>query len=73
MPTKTVRVKAKPGRVARTAPRGQLIPEDRFVSVPWTAYMDRLVNVHKDVIVEDAKPAAVATKPATPANKEKEA
>lgn len=70
MPAKNVRVKAKPGRVARTSPTGDFIPEDRFVPVPHTNYVDRLINHHKDLIVEPAKEAAPAPKPAPKADAE---
>lgn len=52
MPTQRIKVKAVEGRVVRTAPRGDMIPFDRFVSVPHTGYIDRLINFHGDLIVE---------------------
>ncbi len=44
-----VTIKAVEGRVARVSPRGHAIPHDRYVTVPLTPYLDRLINVHKDV------------------------
>lgn len=49
MPANYVKVKAKPGRVARTSARGDFIPEDRFVSVHKTPYITRLIEHHEDL------------------------
>lgn len=48
-------VRTKPGRVARTAPRGDLIPTDRFIAVQPSAYIDRLINIHGDIEVQPSK------------------
>lgn len=47
-----VSVRTKPGRVARNGPTGQFIPDNAFVSVLRTPYIERLINVHKDLIVQ---------------------
>lgn len=61
MPAQRVKVKAVEGRVVRTSPSGDFIPSDRFVSVPHTSYIDRLINFHEDLIVEpEVAPAAPA-------------
>ena len=57
---KTIRVKAVAGRIARNGPSGELIPDDRYVTVDETPYMKRLINHHGDVTVEpEKKPAPV--------------
>lgn len=57
---KTIRVKAVAGRIARNGPRGELIPDDRFVTVDVTPYILRLINKHGDLTVEpEKKPAPV--------------
>lgn len=48
-----INVRCRKGRVAFSAPvNGNLIPDDRFVPVEKTAYIDRLINFHKDLEVE---------------------
>lgn len=65
-----VKIKAKPDRVARVSPRGSFIPSDRFIPVEETPYIRRLINVHKDVIVEPKKPVVTAApKPETKGTK----
>ena len=59
-----VRVKAVAGRIARTSPRGDFIPTDRYITVERTNYIDRLINVHGDVTVEPAAVAPEMDKPA---------
>jgi len=48
-------VRTKPGRIARQSPAGPAIPEDHYVGVQRTRYIDRLLNVHKDI---ERKPKA---------------
>lgn len=68
----TIRVRALPDRIAREDPRGPFIPEDQFVSVRNTPYIQRLLNVHGDIEQEPAKvklakaPTAKAEAPAQP-------
>jgi hypothetical protein len=57
-----IRVKALPDRIVKTAPNGDFIPSDRFVTVEFTNYVDRLINVHGDLIVEEEKPAEAVSK-----------
>jgi len=66
MPQK-INVKAKPDRVARVSPRGEMIPSDRFISVQVTPYILRLLNHHEDLIQESQPPA-----PSAPASAKKE-
>lgn len=63
-----IRVRAKAGRIAREHPRGPIIPEDKFVAVQNTSYIQRLIHHHGDLIVEQPRPTK-ATKPV--ADKEK--
>lgn len=56
-------VKAVPGRVARTAPNGEMIPHDRFVKVPDTAYIRRLLDHHGDIILQPKSPEPDRRKP----------
>jgi len=60
-----IKVKAVPGRVARTSRYGDFIPSDQFVSVERSPYINRLLNVHGDIVEEPAKPVAkpAASKP----------
>lgn len=51
----TVNVRALPDRIARVSPRGPFIPSDAFVTVPATAYIRRLIQVHGDIEIEPAK------------------
>jgi hypothetical protein len=57
-------VRTKPGRVAFQSPSGPPIPHENYVGVQHTHYIDRLLNVHKDI---ERKPKA--KKPDTPATK----
>lgn len=62
-------VKATSGRVARMSPTGRFIPQDKYVRVEHTPYVDRLLNVHGDIErrpepVKKITPAP--TPPATP-------
>jgi hypothetical protein len=47
-----VRVRTVEGRVARESPRGEYIPTDRFVTVRRTPYIERLLYVHGDIVLE---------------------
>lgn len=48
-----ISVKAAPGRVAFSAPRGgERIPNDRFVLVENTPWVARLIEHHGDLIAE---------------------
>jgi hypothetical protein len=65
-----IEVKAKPGRIARTAPDGPFIPDDEYVAVELTPYVDRLLNVWGDIeqrSTEAVKPPV--KKPAAEADK----
>lgn len=60
-----IRVKAKPGRVAFTAPRGgRQIPYDKFVEVDESPWIVRLLEHHGDIEREPEKGSA--TKPVKP-------
>lgn len=65
MSNDSVRVKALEGRVVRVSPQGAFVPNDRFVAVTRTPYVQRLIDVHGDVVVESKQTAAQA-----PAKKE---
>ena len=53
-----ISVKAVEGRVAFTAPRGGVrIPSDQYIEVDRTGWIDRLLNVHGD-IVQDKRSAS---------------
>lgn len=70
-----IEVKAKAGRVARTSPQGPFIPEDRYVVVEKTSYIERLLNVHGDIEAKpqgQKPPVAPAPKPLKPAAPEAE-
>lgn len=54
-------VRATHGRIARDAPDGAFIPEDVYVPVQPTAYIDRLINVHGDLQVKPKESAAKKT------------
>jgi hypothetical protein len=70
-----IEVRAKKGRIARTAPDGPFIPEDEYVLVEMTPYINRLLNHWGDI--EQRPPAAKAAtttvapppKPEKPATK----
>ncbi len=67
MPVKYVSVKAVPGRLAFTAPRGGAsIPHDTYVEVEETAYIRRLRDFHGDIVEEPSAPVAKKQKPAKP-------
>jgi hypothetical protein len=68
MPVKYVSVKAVPGRLAFTAPRGGAsIPHDRYVEVEETKYIRRLIDFHGDIVEEPAAPTSKPKqKPAKP-------
>lgn len=55
-----IRVRTVAGRVARTAPRGQYIPTDKYIEVEQTPYINRLLHVHGDIELEPAASAPVA-------------
>ena len=53
-----VSVKTKEGRKAYADPEcRQEIPSDKFVTIPMTAHVRRLIDVHKDVEVEPQRAA----------------
>jgi hypothetical protein len=61
MPVKYVSVKAVPGRLAFTAPRGGAsIPHDTFVEVEETNYIRRLIDFHGDLVEQPVAPVASA-------------
>lgn len=63
-----ISVKANPGRVAYDAAQGGTpIPNDRFVLVEHTAWVERLITVHGDIAVEP--PAARHTPQPAPVTK----
>lgn len=65
--TQIIRVKAAPGRVAFSAPRGgRRIPEDAAIAIPLTPWVQSLIDNHGDVIVvgDEPAPEAPATKKA---------
>lgn len=66
----SIRVKAKEGRVAFTAPRGgRQIPHDRYIAVDKTPWIVRLLEHHGDIVQEPeaASAKAPAFKQAKPA------
>jgi len=65
--SRKIKVKAKPDRVVRVSPRGEMIPSDRFIAVEATPYIMRLLNHHQDLIQEPQPPA-----PSAPASAKKE-
>lgn len=65
-----IKVKAVPGRVARTSRNGEFIPDDRYVRVAYTPYIQRLLNVHGDIVQEPAREKAAPPKVAPPKTKE---
>lgn len=53
-------VRCLPDRVANTAPSGgKPIPHDRFVPVPDTPWIRRLIEVHGDIEVQANPPLSV--------------
>lgn len=58
-----VRVKTVAGRIARESPRGDYIPTDRYVSVKNTPYIQRLLTVHGDIILEPEEKGKVVKAP----------
>jgi hypothetical protein len=71
-----IRVKTAEGRIARTSPRGDFIPTEYYINVELTGYVQRLIEVHGDLIVEPEEPetpAVIATPTkSAPAAKDKE-
>ena len=61
-----ISVKAVKGRIARTSPRGELIPSDAYTWVEVSPYVMRLVNFWGDLEIEPAKPVAKAAAPVAP-------
>jgi hypothetical protein len=51
-------VRTKPGRIAREAPKGNLIPEGKYVPVQHTPYIERLLSVHGDIEARQEAPAS---------------
>lgn len=68
-----IHVRALPGRAAFTAPRGgQRIPDDKFITVPLTAWIRGLIERHGDIEFRQPDPsrpvASIASNtPAKPA------
>lgn len=65
MKFKKIMVRAIEGRLARNGPRGDAIPHDRGILVSLTPYIDRLLNVHKDIVEtsDPERPLPRSTKP----------
>ncbi len=61
-----VSVRAKAGRIAYDSPHGDLIPQDAYVSVEMTPWIDRLLNHHGDIELEPAPVKAKAAPAAAP-------
>lgn len=62
---KLISVKTKPDRIAYDAPKGgQRIPNDKFVEVQHTHWIERLIHHHGDLEVEKAPAAKPDQKPA---------
>lgn len=57
-----VYVRTKPGRVARAAPQGVYIPQDKYIPVPLTPYVERLANYHGDIDISRTDPSVAAKK-----------
>ena len=56
---KIIAVKALPGRVAFTAPRGgERIPHDVFKTVEHTAWIEALLTKHGDIVRKEDDVAA---------------
>lgn len=70
MKLKKLFVKTVAGRLARTSPRGSFIPHDRGILVALTPYIERLLNVHKDIKETDDPekplPRSIKPKPGKP-------
>lgn len=60
---KTVTVRAVKGRIARESARGRMIPDDKYIVIPETPYVRRLIDVHGD-LEERAQAARPAKKEA---------
>lgn len=57
-----VKVRARKGRAAMTAPvGGQLIPQDKFILVRWSSWLDHLLNDYDDIELE-SKPSKLKAK-----------
>lgn len=65
MKLRKIFVRAVEGRLARTEPRGRYIPSDGGILVALTPYIDRLLNVHKDIVetTDPERPVPRSTKP----------
>jgi len=68
MKLKKIFVRAVKGRIARTEPRGRYIPSEGGILVALTPYIDRLLNVHKDIeeVDDPERPPPRSTKPKRP-------
>lgn len=64
-----VYVRTKPGRVARVAPQGVYIPEDKFIATELTPYVSRLANHHGDIDLSRTNPDAKQSDEPKPADK----
>lgn len=63
----SINVRAVQGRIARESPKGQMIPHDRFVAVPATPYIMRLLHHHGDIeLAPIEKPKVVKQPPPVP-------
>jgi hypothetical protein len=63
-----VEVRTLPDRLAYTdASMKTRIPNDRFITLPRTKYIDDLINVHGDIEVKSAEPSAAPTPSKPPA------
>lgn len=56
MGRKMIAVRAVKGRIARESARGRMVPENKFVSIPETPYVRRLIDVHGDLEEKQIKP-----------------
>jgi hypothetical protein len=63
----TIFARTVAGRLARVSPTGKFIPNDRFIPVEMTPYVDRLLNVHRDIeTTTDPERPAPRSKPPRP-------
>lgn len=59
----TVKVRTLPDRIAYTdESMKRRIPNDQFIEVPRTPYIDRLLSLHGDIELESSAPAKTSTK-----------
>lgn len=60
MAASRIKVKALPGRVVRISPNGKFVPDDKFITVANTPYIQRLINHWGDLEDEAYDAAAVS-------------